>query len=231
MKKINRYLILTAIVLVCAVANVILFLTVPDGRTDTGVFWLVWTFMTPVALLAACALHLWGTRKSAGDLVSMTVVYYLSIIFTLAYLTAGLIFAYLPWKKMVLPLIVELVITAAYILAAMYFLRGAEYIRAEETHTRGKVLYIRFLKADVDDCIAKAQSEELKAALVQLSDNMRFSDPMSHPSLAAIEGELTATVAEISEKIDREEESEAMALVDKAQKALEKRNSRCLMLK
>lgn len=231
MKKINRYLILTAIVLVCAVANVILFLTVPDGRTDTGVFWLVWTFMTPVALLAACALHLWGTRKSAGDLVSMTVVYYLSVIFTLAYLTAGLIFAYLPWKKMVLPLIVELVITAAYILAAMYFLRGAEYIRAEETHTRGKVLYIRFLKADVDDCIAKAQSEELKAALAQLSDNVRFSDPMSHPSLAAIEGELTATVAEISEKIDREEESEAMALVDKAQKALEKRNSRCLMLK
>ena len=231
MKKINRYSILTAIVLVCAVANVILFLTVPDGRTDTGVFWLVWTFMTPVALLAACALHLWGTRKSAGDLVSMAVVYYLSVIFTLAYLTAGLIFAYLPWKKMVLPLIVELVITAAYILAAMYFLRGAEYIRAEETHTRGKVLYIRFLKADVDDCIAKAQSEELKAALARLSDNVRFSDPMSHPSLAAIEGELTATVAEISEKIDREAECEAMALVDKAQKALEKRNSRCLMLK
>ncbi len=231
MKKINRYLVLLAIVLVCAVANVILFLTVPSGRTDTGVFWLVWAFMTPVALLAAIALHLWGTRKSAGDLVSMTVVYYLSIIFTLAYVAAGLIFAYLPWKKIVLPLIVELVITAVYILAAMYFLRSAEYIRAEETHTRGKVLYIRFLKADVDDCIAKAKGEELKTALCKFADDVRFSDPMSHPSLAVVEGELTATVQKIAEKIDGEKEDEAMALVEKAKKALESRNSRCLMLK
>lgn len=231
MKKINRYLILIAIVLVCAVANVILFLTVPDGRTDTGVFWLVWSFMTPVALLAAIALHLWGTRKSAGDLVSMTVVYYLCAIFTAAYLAAGLVFAYLPWKKMPLPLIVELVITTAYIVSAMFFLRGAEYIRAKETHTREKVMYIRFLKADVDDCIAKANSEELRAKLTKLSEDVRFSDPMSHASLAGIEAELSATVAEIADKVGGENESEAFALVEKAQKALERRNSRCLMLK
>ena len=231
MKKLDRYLVLISIVLVCAVANAIIFLTIPDGRTSTGVFWLVWSFMTPVALASACGLHLWGTRKSAGDLVSMAVVYYLSAIFTLAYLTAGVIFAYSPWTKMVLPLVVELVITTAYILASIFFLRGAEYIRAEETHTRAKVMYIRFLKADVDDCIAKAKSEELKTALAKLSDDVRFSDPMSHPSLTAVEGELTAIVAEIASKIDGDLENEALILVDKAQKALERRNSRCLMLK
>ncbi len=231
MKKINKYLILIAIVLVCAVANAILFLTIPDGRTETGVFWLVWTFMTPIALLAALALHLWGTRKGAGDLVSMTVVYYLSVIFTAVYLAAGLVFAYLPWKKMVLPLIVELVITLAYILAAMYFLRGAEYIRAEETHTREKVMYIRFLKTDVDDCIAKAKSETLREKLSKFSDAVRFSDPMSHPSLAGIEAEISVTVAEIAAKVGGDAEDEALALVEKAQQSLESRNRRCLMLK
>ncbi len=231
MKKINRYLILIAIVLTCVVANVILFLTLPDGRTKTGVFWLVWTFMTPVALLAAIGLHLWGTRTGAGDLVSMTVVYYLSAIFTAVYLTAGLVFAYLPWTKMTLPLIIELVITLAYILAAMYFLRGAEYIRAEETQTREKVLYIRFLKADVDDCIVKAKSEELKESLSKFSDAVRFSDPMSHPSLSGIEAEISVTVAQIAEKVGGEEEAEALALVEKAQRSLESRNNRCLMLK
>lgn len=231
MKKINRYLILLAIVLICAVENVILFLTLPDGRTDTGVFWLAWTFMTPVALLAACGLHLWGTRKGAGDLVSVTVVYYLIVIFTLAYFAAGLIFSYLPWKKMTLPLIVELVVTAAYILAAAYMLRGASYIRAEQAHTRDKVSYLRFLKVDVDDCLAKAQSQELKKALSDLSEDVRSSDPMSHPSLAAQEGELTVTLAEVSARIDAGEEDEALTLVKKAQAILESRNRRVLALK
>lgn len=231
MKKINRYLILIAIVLVCAVANVILFLTLPDGRTETGVFWLVWVFMTPVALLAAIALHLWGTRTGAGDLVSMTVVYYLSAIFSAIYLAAGLIFAYLPWTKITFPLIVELVITLAYILSAMYFLRGAQYIRAEETQPCEKVMYIRFLKADVDDCIAKAKSEELRAKLAAFSDAVRYSDPMSHPSLSGIEAELSVTVAQMAAKVGGEQENEALVLLEKAQQSLESRNRRCLMLK
>jgi hypothetical protein len=113
----------------------------------------------------------------------------------------------------------------------MYFLRGAEYIREEETQTREKVLYIRFSKADVDDCIAKASSEELKTLLGKLSEDVRFCDPMSHPSLAGIEAELSALVGEISQKVGTDAENEALALVEKAQKSLEKRNSRCLMLK
>lgn len=231
MKKIDRYLVLISIVLVCAVANVIILLTMPDGRAQTGIFWLAWAFMTPVALAAACGLHWWGTRKSAGDLVSMAVVYYLSAIFTVAYLAAGVIFIYSSWTALVWPVIVELVITTAYILFAIFFLRGAEYIRAEETHTRAKVMYIRFLKADVDDCIAKTTLEELKIALLTLSDNVRFSDPMSHPSLEALEGELSSVVAEIAKKIDSGAESEALLLVEKAEDALERRNRRCLMLK
>ena len=112
-----------------------------------------------------------------------------------------MIFAYLPWTKITFPLIVELVITLAYILSAMYFLRGAQYIRAEETHTREKVMYIRFLKADVDDCIAKAKSEELRAKLAAFSDAVRYSDPMSHPSLSGIEAELSVTVAQMAAKV------------------------------
>lgn len=231
MKKLNRYLVLIAIVLVCAVANVVLFLTLPDGRTDRGVFWLVWSFMTPVALLAAIGLHLWGTRKSAGDLVSMTVVYYLSAIFTAAYVVAGLVFAYLPWKKMAFPLIVELVITLAYVVSAMFFLRGAEYIRAEEAHTREKVMYIRFLEADVKDCVEKASGADVKAALQKFADNVHFSDPMSHPSLAGIEAEIATIVSEIAGKVGSEEESEVLALLVKAQRSLDSRNTRCKALK
>ena len=46
MKKLGKYFILIAIVLVCALINTIVFLTIDDARLDTKVFWLVWAFAT-----------------------------------------------------------------------------------------------------------------------------------------------------------------------------------------
>ena len=220
-----------ATALIYALINVILFLTLPDGRTDSKVFWLVWSFMTPVSLLATVALILWGTRKNANDLIGWTVSIYLIGIFTIAYFAVGFIFAYLPWKSITLPLILELIITIAYIVAAIYFLRGASYVQAEQAHTKAKILTIRLLKADVDECEAIAKAPSLKLALQALSEDVRFSDPMSHPSLAGIEGEIFALVADIAAKIKNNEEEEAENLVQDARTRLKNRNSRCLILK
>jgi hypothetical protein len=230
MKKNNKLLFLISTTLVYVLANVILFLTVPDGRTSSKVFWLVWTFMSPVSLLATFGIFLWSTRKSA-NLVNWTVSLYLIGIFTVAYFVVGFIFAYLPWKSVTLPLILDLIITVAYAIATIYCLRGATYIQTEQAHVKEKVLTIRLLKADVDECETLAKTESLKAALKAFSEDVRFSDPMSHPSLAGIESEIFALIADVSVKIKNNEETEAEALVKDAQTRLKNRNARCLILK
>ena len=230
MKKNNKLLFLISTTLVYVLANVILFLTVPDGRTSSKVFWLVWTFMSPVSLLATFGIFLWSTRKSA-NLVNWTVSLYLIGIFTVAYFVVGFIFAYLPWKSVTLPLILDLIITVAYAIATIYCLRGATYIQTEQAHVKEKVLTIRLLKADVDECETLAKTESLKAALKAFSEDVRFSDPMSHPSLAGIESEIFALIADVSVKIKNNEETEAETLVKDAQTRLKNRNARCLILK
>ncbi len=231
MKKNNKFLFLICTALVYALANVVLFLTLPDGRTSSKVFWLVWTFMTPVSLLATVGLFLWCTRKSGNDFVSLTICFYLIGIFALAYFAVGFVFSYLSWKSIVLPLILELCITVAFIVSAIFFLRGGDYIRAEEKLVKEKVLTIRLLKADVDECESLAKSEALKSALQALSNDVRFSDPMSHPSLAGAESEIFSLVAEIASKIKQGEEEGVEALVQDAQNRLKARNARCLILK
>ena len=230
MKKNNKLLFLISTTLVYVLANVILFLTIPDGRTSSKVFWLVWTFMSPVSLLATFGIFLWSTRKSA-NLVNWTVSLYLIGIFTVAYFVVGFIFAYLPWKSVTLPLILDLIITVAYAIATIYCLRGATYIQTEQAHVKEKVLTIRLLKADVDECETLAKTESLKAALKTFSEDVRFSDPMSHPSLAGIESEIFALIADVSVKIKNNEETEAETLVKDAQTRLKNRNARCLILK
>jgi hypothetical protein len=76
-----------------------------------------------------------------------------------------------------------------------------------------------------------AKSEELRSALLAFKEDVRFSDPMSHASLEAVESQISATVDEISAKITLGKEDEAMELVLIAKRQLERRNSRCLALK
>ncbi len=230
MKKTAYNLILIAFALVCVLLNVILFLTVDDARVQSGVFWLAWAFTFPLNLLAAFGVRLW-TGRGEGALVRVPVASYISYAFFGVYLVLGLIFMYAPIVSVTVPLILELVVTVAYAVIAMYAVYAAEYIVKNQKHTKEKVLYIRMLKADVDDCVALAADPALRATLSEFSERVRFSDPMSHASLAGVEAELDTIVSQIRGAIDAGDNALAAELVTKGMNTLERRNSRCLMLK
>ena len=86
------------------------------------------------------------------------------------------------------------------------------------------------LEADILDCVAKANSNSA-TSLRQLAENVRFSDPMSHPSLTAVESELSSVVFTISDALSQDANADVSALIHKADSLLKSRNSRCLMLK
>ena len=138
---------------------------------------------------------------------------------------------YLPFKLITFPLIVELIITVAYAIVAMYAVFAAEHIMSGEREVKQKVLFIRLLQNDVEGCIAYATDPAIKNALSTLAEKVRFSDPMSHPSLAGVEAELSATVGEISMQLSAGNNQAASELIRKAEIQLERRNSRCIILK
>lgn len=230
MRKTGRYLLLIAFVLVCVLLNVILFLTVNDQRLSSGVFWLAWAFTFPWGLLSTVLVHFW-TNKQDADLVRMPIALTVSYGAFAINLVAGAILMYAPIQKIVAPLIIELIINVAYILVCMYSVYGAEYIVKNKKQVKEKIAYIRMLKADVDDCIALAENAEVRGALVELSERVRFSDPMSHPSLAGVEEELSKAIVAISAAISDKDADAAMEQIKKTTNLLERRNSRCLMLK
>ncbi len=230
MKK-ARNIILVSLILVVALLNAIVFLTIPDGRTDTTAFWLAWAFAVPINLIIAILLHLWSGKKGSVDMINMPIAYYLIGVFGVIYLIVGAIFMYLPITKIVLLIILESVTTVAYIIVAMYFLFGASYMVKSKQYTKEKVLYIKMLLADINDCVSKANDAEVVNALNKFAEDVRFSDPMTHSSLAMIEGQLSQTVADISVKLDTGDVQEVLALIKKGESQLESRNKRCIMLK
>ena len=70
-----------------------------------------------------------------------------------------------------------------------------------------------------------------KTALSAFAENVRFSDPVSHESLSAIEMDIMDTVDKISSALGDGDTEGAAALIKQAQEKLESRNRRCLLLK
>ena len=230
MKKLGKYFVLIATCLVCALLNTIVFLTIDKARLDTSVFWMAWAFATPWNLLAAVALHLWAGRKKGEDLIKMPAAYALCAAFGVAYFGLGLIFMYANVTKITLLLILELTITVAYIISALYVFLAGNYISKTEKETKQKVFFIRMLQSNVASCLPMINHPDVKAAVEELAEKIRYSDPMSHASLAMVEGELASTIDEIASRLANGNE-DVFDLIRKAEMQLARRNSQCLALK
>lgn len=230
MKK-TRNITLISEFLIFAILTLIVFLTIPDKRLDSNVFWLGFAFAIPVNYLVATMLTVFGISKKGVDIVSMPIAFWLMVSFGAAYLFFGIIFMYFGIEKLTFPIILEIVISVCYIIACMYLKSGANNISDSSKEVREKVIYIKMLEADVNDCMAKATDSESVCALRALSDDIRYSDPMSNPSLAGIEAQLSSAVAEISSVLYADSSTDVTALVSKCQALLKSRNDRCKMLK
>ena len=231
MKKSFNVIVVVALLLVCALLNTILFLTIHDARLETTVFWVAWAFALPWNFVIAIALHLWACGKNKNGIVALPIVYYFIAIFGLIYLALGFVFMYIniPWPVFLVT--IEIIVTVVYAIVLLYAIFGASYIMKNEKNTRNKVLFIKLLKTDVDACVENATNAKVRKALSDLSDKVRFSDPMSHESLGAIENQISSIVFEISSKLTDGTEEELLALVKKADAQLDLRNNRCLVLK
>jgi len=231
MKNSFKYIVLISLFLLFGVCTTIIFLTIPDARLDSSVFWIAWSFAIPFNFVCSAGLHLWAFKKGKKEIIRIPLAYYLIGIFGVIYLALGFIFMYLPVIKPTILIVLEMIVTVAYIIIAMYFLFAANYIGKSEQHIKEKVAFIKFLMADVQDCAAKTTDADIKKALDNFAQNIRFSDPMSHASLTVIEQQISATVFDISQKIGTASKEEILNLIKQGEVQLDSRNKRCLILK
>lgn len=231
MKKIGKNIILISLFLIFALLNLILFVTVDDARPGEAVFWLGWTFAFPFNFLVFVLIHLWCGKRGGDALVQMPIAYRIAFGFTFVYLALGAVLMYAPIESFTAPFVIEIAVTVVYVIVSMYAVFGATHIMSSERAVKEKVMYISMLKADVEDIMARVSDSAAKNALLELAEAVRFSDPMSHPSLGGIEAEISGAVGGISALAREGRNDEIIASVKAAKELLEARNRRCIMLK
>lgn len=237
-----RNAILISSLLVFGLAALILFLTIPEARLEAAVFWIAFSFSIPVNFLAMSALTVWAFARSGSQFAKLPTALYIECGFAAVLLAVGFFFMYLDITDTTWPIILFATITVAYVIMTVYSVLGTGYMASVEKHVAEKRLFIKMLEADVLDCVAKSSDPATQAALRAFADKIKFSDPMSHASLSAIENDISSLVFEISADLAEISESDGkqvsdapatdvIAKIRRAEAMLASRNNRCIMLK
>lgn len=215
------------------VLNVILFLTLPDNRFEAAPFWIAWSFAFPFCAITSAAVTYYCSLPKNCSIAKIPPIYSVQMAFSVAYLVLGLIFMIISPEYINIKLlwILEIIVSAAYIILMLFVWVSTSYLQSNIEHQKEKVFYIRSLKTDLDSCLGYIEDKQIASLISDLSDKIRYSDPMSHESLKTSELKLQALVAQIVDCVKSNLMAEIPALVKQASIELDLRNNKCKILK
>lgn len=222
MKKnsIKGYFILGILfVLVSAIAFVL-----PTEKTST--FWLAYAF-TVVAF--AAQILIWKTALGQEETLKRKFlgfpVVHIGVVYAVLQAIAFAVFLFVPTAPVWIAVVVCVLIAGLSSVCMISADAGRSEIERVEAKVQGKVFYIKSLQADVELLANQEPDPETKAALTQLAEKIRFSDPMSHEKLAKLEAQIVAKVSELKTATNKAE------IIVEILSLLDEKNQKCKVLK
>ncbi len=107
---------------------------------------------------------------------------------------------------------------------------AAELIEDTGKKVKAQTVFIKLLTTDAEALMAKAETEEAKAATKKVYEAVRFSDPMSVEALAGVESQITLKFHEFADAVTGGAEG-ISKLADELVILLDERNKKCKVLK
>ena len=232
MKKRVGTTLFTLLGIVYVIINVILFILIDkhlEEQLSNGVFWFVWAMTFVFTAGVTCFIYFtYKTSKQYDDITVPALIYVMGI-FNVIYIVLGLILMFIPSVKFTLALVLELILTGGLIGFLVMFKNVTGYMK--DNNAAEKVKAVRMLKLEVDQAVGYVDNPEIIKALNELSEEIRFSDPMSSLQLRAIEEQIELIVGEILVAAMEKDYESLPTLIDKARKQLKVRNAKCAILK
>ena len=202
----------------------IIAFAVPTVKTAT--FWIAYVF---TAAAFAAQIGIWKTALSKeGTLKSKFLGFplvHIGIVYAVIQVIAFAVFMFVPtlptWSAIVVCSIIAGVSAVCMISADA----GRNEIERVEAKVQKKVFYIRELQADIELLADNETNADVKTALTQLAEKIRFSDPMSNEQLADLEDKISTKIEELKTT------SSQLEIITELNSLLDERNKKCKILK
>jgi signal transduction histidine kinase len=121
-------------------------------------------------------------------------------------------------------------VLAAYFAVNLVFLKGGkEVIERRDAEVKEKTRTLAFLLADVSEILER--TPELARDIRAVADALRYSDPMSHPSLESCENSIKDSVIRLEQAASEKDSEKVSALRVTLLRQIKDRNNRAKSLK
>lgn len=202
----------------------IIAFVVPTAKTST--FWIAYLF-TAAAFTAQ--IGIWKTALGKEEALRSKFlgfpVVHIGIAYAIIQVIAFAIFMFVPTLPVWSAIIVCTIIVGISALCMIAADVGRSEIERVEVKVKKKVFVIKELQADIEMLADSETNPDVKTALAQLAERIRFSDPMSNEQLADIELRISTKVTELKSAESKAE------IIAELNSLLTERNKKCKILK
>ena len=227
--KNNKFLIAIVGGIIFAVYNIIVF-TFSANRSP--IFWsaylfTVWAFLVQVIVF----LSIYKRNTTVHDVFFGFPLTVISFIYLLVQIVVGAGFMLVPVASLRIANVVQIVLLALHLILTLSAVMARNTVESISERTKERILFIKLLENDVVSLQDRVREPAHQTRLSSLSELIRYSDPMSHPSLALLEQKVSNKIALLADKIETEKTDEANELFDEIEAIMAERNRKCKILK
>ena len=205
-----------------ALISIIAF-AVPTVKTAT--FQIAYVF---TAAAFAAQIIIWRTALGKETLKSKFLgfhVVHIGIVYTVIQVIAFAVFMFVPTLPTWSAIVVCSVIAGISAVCMISADAGRNEIERVEAEVKKKVFYIRELQADIELLADNETNADVKKALTQLAEKIRFSDPMNNEQLADLEDKISTKIEELKTT------SSQLEIITELNSLLDERNKKCKIAK
>jgi len=227
----NKVMFFATVFIILAVFNVVVFV-IPFNRG--GGFWTGYGFsMLAMLLTAAVGFYAFdreGLKSKFYGVPLISLAWRYLVIQVIVGLIEMAVFQFLPSVPFQYAIVLNTVLLGICLIGLIVVEASKDEIERIDAQIKEKLFYIKSLQVDVEGLVGRA-SDDMKKALKDLAETIRYSDPMSSPQLAAIENKIEAKAAGLAEAVDKADGDAIKALCNELQQLFAERNRKCKVLK
>lgn len=226
----NKKLFYAAIFVILAVYNAVVFI-IPFNR-GYG-FWTGYGFSMLAMIITASVSYYTFNKKELkskfyGISLVSVVTLYVVIQLIVGLIEMGLDFIPVPFQY---GFAVNIILLGICLIGLFSVDAAKEEIERIDEKIKEKVFYIKSLQVDIETLVNKTTDDSVKKMLKDLSETVKYSDPMSKPQLVAIENKIENKTAELAKNIEYNDINASKVLCEELQQLFAERNKKIKILK
>lgn len=127
-------------------------------------------------------------------------------------------------------IICEIILLAAYLVIAFLMYAAQSHSSAQDHNDQKTVQKMRLLESDIQGFAEEATNPEIKQALKKLAEEIHYSDVVSHPGLADVEGRIAQNVAILQDEL-ADQEADPLSRIETIRRLIKERDRTAAILK